>query len=80
MSEKTYSNIINNVLKPSSSGQYFQKFNPAKPSESLGKFPQSNAQDLEQALEAAKQAFEIWKNTPAPKRAEVLYKAAEITS
>lgn len=75
-----YQNIIAGNLSASSSQEAFSKFNPAKPSECLGQFPKSNSLDLKQALEAAQKAFEIWKNTPAPKRAEILYKAAEITA
>lgn len=75
----TYQNIIGGSLKDSSSREFFEKNNPANITESLGKFPKSNNADLELAVKVAKEAFESWKQTPAPKRAEVLYKAAEIT-
>ncbi|MDX1920744.1 MAG: aldehyde dehydrogenase family protein [Candidatus Caenarcaniphilales bacterium] len=79
MITQTYQNIINGSLKDSSSKEFFEKTNPANTSEILGKFPKSNAADLDEAVKVAKAAFEIWKQTPAPKRAEVLYRAAEIT-
>ena len=73
-------NLIGGKEHESSSKDYFEKYNPADKNELLGKFPKSNQKDLDEAVQEAKKAFEVWKNTPAPKRAEVLYKAAEITS
>ena len=75
----TYKNIIGGSQVDSSSKDYFEKYNPADKNELLGKFPKSNQKDLDVAVSEAKKAFEIWRYTPAPKRAEILYKAAEIT-
>ena len=75
----TFKNNIGGIQTESSSKDFFEKYNPANKSELLGKFPKSNQKDLDAAVNAAKRAFEIWKYTPAPKRAEVLLKAAEIT-
>ena len=72
-------NIIGGSQKESSSKDFFEKYNPADKTELLGKFPKSNQKDLDEAVSQAKKAFEKWRYTPAPKRAEVLYKAAEIT-
>jgi len=77
---QTYKNNIGGVLCDSSSKDFFEKYNPADKTELLGKFPKSNQKDLDEAVSQAKKAFEIWRFTPAPKRAEVLYKAAEITA
>ncbi len=75
----TYKNNIGGNLSESSSKDFFEKYNPADKSELLGKFPKSNQKDLDNAVSIAKKAFEIWRYTPAPKRAEILYRAAEIT-
>lgn len=75
----TYKNNIGGTLKDSSSSDFFEKYNPADKNDCIGRFPKSSEADLEEAVKLAKSAFEVWKNTPAPKRAEVLYKAAEIT-
>src|SRR3989338_414572 len=75
----TYKNNIGGKLTESSSKDYFEKYNPANKNELLGKFPKSNQKDLDEAIKKAKIAFEKWKKVPAPKRAEVLLKAAEIT-
>ncbi|MFN5539781.1 MAG: aldehyde dehydrogenase family protein [Candidatus Melainabacteria bacterium] len=80
---KIYQNIIGNLEASSSSlesnTQLFEKYNPANKNELLGKFPQSTQEDLEKAVLVAKKAFESWRFTPAPQRAEILYKAAQIT-
>ena len=75
----TYKNLIGGTQTECSSKDFFEKYNPADKTELLGRFPKSNQKDLDHAVEEAKKAFEVWRNTPAPKRAEVLYKAAEIT-
>jgi len=72
-------NIIGGNQTESSSKDFFEKYNPADKNELLGKFPKSNQKDLDEAVSLAKKAFEAWRYTPAPKRAEVLYKAAQIT-
>ena len=75
----TYKNNLGGELINSTSKDFFEKYNPADKNECLGKFPKSNQKDLDEAVSLAKKAFEIWRHTPAPKRAEVLYKAAQIT-
>ncbi len=75
----SYKNNIGGNSKDSSSKDFFEKHNPADKTDILGRFPKSNANDLEEAVKEAKKAFDIWRHTPAPKRAEVLYRAAEIT-
>ena len=75
----TYKNNIGGTHIESSSKDFFEKYNPADKNELLGRFPKSNQKDLDEAVKLAKIAFETWKNTPAPRRAEVLYRAAEIT-
>ncbi len=75
----TYKNILGGTQKESASKDFFEKYNPADKTELLGKFPKSNQKDLDEAVGEAKKAFEVWRYTPAPKRAEVLYRAAQIT-
>ncbi|MDJ0626084.1 MAG: aldehyde dehydrogenase family protein [Candidatus Caenarcaniphilales bacterium] len=74
-----FQNIIGGTHKESLSKETFEKSNPANISESLGKFPKSSKRDLNLAVEMAVDAFPNWKNTPAPKRAEILWRAASIT-
>lgn len=47
--------------------------NPAT-GETLVRVPISSKEDVDQAVSAAHEAFKVWKNTPVPKRARILYK------
>lgn len=76
----TFKNNIGGKLTDSTSKEYFEKYNPADKNELVGRFPKSSTKDLDEAIKTAKEAFEIWRKTPAPKRAEILLKAAEITA
>ena len=73
---KIYSNFINGEWVSSASGRTFENVNPANRNELIGLFQKSDAQDVENAVAAAKQAYKSWKNTPPPKRGEILYRTA----
>ena len=62
----------------SRSGKAIENRNPANTGELVGMFPASNEEDVNIAIDAAKGAYDNWRLTPAPKRAEILYRAAEI--
>jgi aldehyde dehydrogenase (NAD+) len=51
--------------------------NPAN-GEVIGSFAESSAAEAEQAVQAAAAAYESWRLEPAPKRAEILYRVAEL--
>ncbi|MGH3055468.1 MAG: aldehyde dehydrogenase family protein, partial [Gaiellaceae bacterium] len=72
MAEK-FLNYIGGRWVPARSGRVFPNFNPAT-GESLGEFPDSEAPDVAEAAMAARAAFNAWRLTPAPKRAEILYR------
>jgi aldehyde dehydrogenase (NAD+) len=78
MSAKIYHNLIGGEWLPSQSGQTFENINPADHSDVVGIFPSSNAEDVALAVAAAKKAFLTWRLVPAPKRAEILYRAAQL--
>ena len=65
-------------LGASSSGQTFENRNPANTDDLIGVFQQSNAADVDAAIAAAARAYEQWRLVPAPLRAEMLFKAAQI--
>ena len=75
---KTYRNFINGEWVTSSSGKSFENRNPADHSEVLGFFQDSNQDDVEQAVGAAREAFRKWRLTPPPRRAEYVFKIGEI--
>ena len=74
---KTYKNYVNGEWVESRSGRVFENRNPAAKNEVVGIFQQSDAQDVAQAAEAAAEAFPKWRLVPAPRRAEILYRAAQ---
>ncbi len=75
---KTYKNYINGEWVSSHSKKTFENRNPANTNEVIGKFQFSNEQDVNDAVAAAKAAYPGWRATPAPVRAEILFRAAEI--
>ncbi len=77
-SAKTYHNYIGGEWVKSSSGEWFENLNPADTSDVVGRFPRSNQEDVNAAVEAAKSVATKWRRTPAPKRAEILFKLARI--
>jgi aldehyde dehydrogenase (NAD+) len=74
----TYGNYINGEWKPSSSGETFENRNPADTDDLIGIFQHSNRKDVEEALDAARRAYESWRLVPAPVRAEMLFKVAQL--
>jgi aldehyde dehydrogenase (NAD+) len=74
----TYKNFINGEWVASRSGQTFENRNPANTDDLIGVFQQSDAADAKVAIEAASAAYAHWRLVPAPLRAEILFKAAQI--
>ena len=68
---ETQHNYIGGKWVPAASGATFEDRNPADNDEVIGLFPKSDKRDVDAAVAAAKKAFPGWKNTPAPRRAEV---------
>jgi len=74
----TFNNFVGGKWLPSESAATFENRNPANTGDLIGLFPDSTAADAEAAIAAARRAFESWRLVPAPKRAEILFKAAQI--
>ncbi|HZI47785.1 MAG TPA: aldehyde dehydrogenase family protein [Pyrinomonadaceae bacterium] len=74
----SYQNFIGGCWVSSNSGEWIENRNPADTRDLVGRFPQSTARDVDAAVAAAKEAFDGWRRTPAPKRAEILFRAGEI--
>ena len=75
---KAHGNFINGEWVPAASGKTFENRNPADADDLVGVFADSGPEDVEKAVDAASEAFKRWKAVPAPKRGEILYRAAEI--
>ena len=74
----SFKNFINGEWVEARSGNGIENRNPANSTELIGIFPASSKADVEMAVDAAKDAYKTWRLFPAPRRAEILYRAAEI--
>jgi alpha-ketoglutaric semialdehyde dehydrogenase len=75
---KVYKNFIDGEWVEASTGETFENRNPADNRDLVGIFQKSGKADVDAAIEAAKHAFTKWRLVPAPRRAELVYRAAEI--
>jgi aldehyde dehydrogenase (NAD+) len=73
-----YDNYIDGRWTSSASGETFENRNPANTDDLIGVFQKSTRRDVEAALGAASRAYETWRLVPAPRRAELLFKAAQL--
>ena len=75
---KVYKNFIDGEWVDSVTGTTFENRNPADTRDLVGIFQHSNKEDVNAAVHAAKRAFAKWRLVPAPRRAEIVFRAAEI--
>jgi len=68
-------NYINGQWSEPSTGRFVPVMNPAN-GEVLGEVAQSSKEDVDKAVQAARQAQKLWRLVPAPERADYLYKVA----
>src|SRR6187549_3439499 len=78
MATPVHKNYVDGHWVTSSSGRTFENRNPANTDDLIGIFQQSNEADADTAIAAAAKAYEHWRLVPAPLRAEILFKAAQI--
>src|SRR5581483_11040196 len=72
-----FANFVAGEWRASRSGRTYEKHGPWRPSESVGEFPRSDADDVDDAVRAAAEAFPGWSRLSAAARGEVLRKAAD---
>jgi aldehyde dehydrogenase (NAD+) len=75
---RIFKNFINGEWVESRSGKAYENRNPANTDELIGMFASSIDEDVDIAVDAAKEAYKTWRLVPAPKRAEILFRAAEL--
>src|SRR5438067_5549461 len=75
---RVFKNYIDGEWVESSTGETFENRNPADTRDLVGIFQKSAREDVNTAVEAAKRAFQKWRLVPAPRRAETVFRAAEI--
>src|SRR5881227_2317131 len=73
-----YRNFIDGEWVEASTGQTFENCNPADTRDIVGIFQRSAKADVDAAVDAARRAFLKWRLVPAPRRAEIIYRAAEM--
>lgn len=56
----------------------FKSINPAHRKEIIGTLTHSSHEDVDDAISAAAEAYEKWSRMPAPRRGEILFRAAEL--
>jgi len=71
-------NYIDGKWIDSRSGETFPSINPARKDEVVGVVARSREEDIEDAVKAARGAYEGWRLFPAPRRGEILFRAAEM--
>src|SRR5438270_925338 len=79
-SAKVYKNFIGGEWVEARAGKTFENQNPADIRDVVGIFQASGKADVDDAVAAAKAAFERWRLTPAPRRGEIIFRASEILS
>src|SRR5205807_2624656 len=75
---RVFKNFINGEWVESRSGKAYENRNPASTDELVGMFVSSTGEDVGAAVDAAAEAYKKWRLVPAPKRAEILFRAAEL--
>ncbi|MBI3765845.1 MAG: aldehyde dehydrogenase family protein [Ignavibacteriales bacterium] len=75
---KKYQNFINGKWVDAKSGQVFENRNPANWDEVIGTFPKSAKEDVNEAVKAARTAFDKWRLVPAPKRGDIMKNVGDI--
>ena len=73
-----FKNYIDGQWVAARSGRTFENRNPANRNDVIGLYPASAPEDVDDAVRAARKAFDKWRQVPAPKRGEMLYRVGEI--
>ena len=73
-----HKNYIGGKWVESVTGKTYPVHNPAHTDQVVGEFQTSGGEDTLTAVAAAKEGLVTWANTPAPARANIIYKALEI--
>lgn len=75
---KKYQNFIGGKWMDAKTGETFENRNPANWEEVIGLFPSSSKEDVDAAVKSAREAFDSWRLTPAPKRGDIIRKAGDL--
>jgi aldehyde dehydrogenase (NAD+) len=73
-----FKNHIGGRWTEPATGQHYENRNPADTHDLIGLFPRSGEDDVNRAVAAAEEGFEVWSRTPAPERGAKLKRAGDI--
>jgi methylmalonic acid semialdehyde dehydrogenase len=74
----TYRNFIGGKWIESTSSKTVNNINPANTDDIIGTVKQATRDEARAAVEAAAEAFQSWRRTPAPQRGRIVAKAAQL--
>ena len=74
----TFKNLIAGKWVAPSTANYFENRNPADTRDLVGRFPDSGAADIGEAVRSARAAFPAWSRTPAPLRGDLLRRLGDL--
>jgi len=74
----TFRNFIGGRWVAPATRKYLENRNPANVRDVIGRFPDSGKDDVEAAVRAAAQGFQIWSRVPAPARGDVLRRVGDL--
>jgi aldehyde dehydrogenase (NAD+) len=75
---RKFKNFVNGKWVDAKSGKTFENRNPANWDQLIGTFPRSGQADVDEAVKAARKAFEKWRLVPAPRRGDILRKVGDL--
>lgn len=73
-----FQNFINGQWVDAKSGKTAANRNPADWDDIVGLFPRSGKEDVDEAVKAARAAYEKWRLVPAPARGDILRKIGDL--
>ena len=76
---RAFRNFIGGDWVDAGSGETFESVSPAT-GEPIGTFPRSRPDDVDRAVEAAKEAYRSWRLVPAPRRGEIVFRFAALVA
>jgi acyl-CoA reductase-like NAD-dependent aldehyde dehydrogenase len=77
MAMETVKNYVDGEWTGPAGSETFESINPADKREVVGVVVKSSMADIDRAVAAARAAYESWRLVPAPRRGEILFRAAE---
>ena len=73
-----FKNYIAGQWVAPSSGAYYENTNPADTTDLIGRFPRSDAADVNAAVASAAKGFNAWRAIPAPARGDALRRVGDL--